>query len=191
MMSKALARTLADRAPQEAALAEAIAQEIGNAIVRTRAIARGLCPVGLSAFGFVNGLEELARSVEERHRVPCQVHGDRSIAIEGNFVAPHLFQIVSEAVNNSVHHSHARKIEIALDSRPAGLLLSVRDDGVGLPKDVDRAAGMGLRTMRHRANLLGATLEICSPPTGGTVVSCLLPAAESPIESTAPTLSRT
>jgi signal transduction histidine kinase len=97
--------------------------------------------------------------------------------IEKDFVASHLFQIVEEAVNNAVRHGQAREIEITLERQPGGMSLRVRDDGVGLPKDVDRSPGMGLRTMRYRAGVMGATFEIHSPATGGTVVSCLLPAA--------------
>ena len=177
MVSKALAQSLARSSIPEAAIAEEIVQGINEAVGRTRSIARGLCPVGLSAFGFVSGVEELARSVEKRHQIQCQVRGPRDVVIEKDFVASHLFQIVEEAVNNAVRHGQAREIEITLERQPGGMSLRVRDDGVGLPKDVDRSPGMGLRTMRYRAGVMGATFEIHSPATGGTVVSCLLPAA--------------
>jgi glucose-6-phosphate-specific signal transduction histidine kinase len=35
----------------------------------------------------------------------------------------------------------------------------VQDDGIGLPEDVDEARGLGMRTMRYRANLVGASLS--------------------------------
>ncbi len=176
MLSKALAQTLRPRSGKEAALAEEIVAGINEAVRRTRTIARGLSPVGLSAFGFVNGLEELARNVEKRHEVRCCVRAPQDVMFQEDFVASHLFQIAEEAVNNAVRHGNARHIEITLARRRDCLSLSIRDDGIGMPKDVARSPGMGLRTMRYRADVLGATFEIQVPPKGGTVVSCVLPA---------------
>jgi signal transduction histidine kinase len=112
------------------------------------------------------------------------------VVIEEDLVASHLFQIVEEATNNAVRHGQPRKIEITVDRSPRGLFLSVRDDGVGLPKDIDHSPGMGLRTMRYRAGVIGATLELQSPPTGGTVVSCLVATSGPPSGTTTPTPTR-
>jgi PAS domain S-box-containing protein len=190
MLSKALAQSLARSSIPEATIAEEIVQGINEAVRRTRAIARGLCPVGLSAYGLINGLEELARSVAKRHGIQCQVRAPQEVVIEADFTASHLFQIVEEAVNNAIRHGRARRIEITVDRQPAGLLVSIRDDGVGMPRKLEDSPGMGLRTMRYRAGVMGATFEIHSPPTGGTIVSCLMPAAGPPNETTPSTCLR-
>lgn len=189
MLSKALAQTLKPGSPKEAALAEEIVQGINEAVRRTRSIAHGLCPVGLSAYGFVNGLEELARQVEKRHGIRCRVRVPQDMIGLEDFAASHLFQIAEEAVNNAVRHSKARHIEITLGRQQTRLSLSVRDDGIGLPKETARSPGMGLRTMRYRADVLGATFEIQSPGRGGTVVSCLLPAPDASPTRTTPNTS--
>ena len=90
--------------------------------------------------------------------------------------ASHLFRIAQEAVTNAVRHGQARHIWIQLAERKDGLLLRVRDDGTGLPKDLAKNRGMGLRTMRYRAELIGAQLELKSEPGQGTLVACLVPA---------------
>ncbi|HVH66718.1 MAG TPA: hypothetical protein VM716_02530 [Gemmatimonadales bacterium] len=52
-------------------------------------------------------------------------------------------------------------------------VLEVRDDGAGMRRDAARSYGMGLRIMRHRASLIGATLELRPAEGGGLVVRCV------------------
>ena len=53
------------------------------------------------------------------------------------------------------------------------LRLEVTDDGRGLGEQVQ--AGVGLQSMRERARELGGRVEVVCPPTGGTVVTAVLP----------------
>jgi signal transduction histidine kinase len=53
----------------------------------------------------------------------------------------------------------------------------VSDDGTGLGAEVQ--AGVGLRSMRERARELGGRVEVACPPSGGTVVTAVLPIAGS------------
>ena len=71
-------------------------------------------------------------------------------------------------------HGKARNISIRLSSDAEGVRLSVGDDGVGLPESFDEKKGMGLRTMRYRANVIGAAFRVAPNPGGGTVVQCAL-----------------
>ena len=80
---------------------------------------------GLSAFGFINALEELARTVEKRYGLRCRVRAPRDIVIGDDRVASHLFHIAEEAVNNAVRHSQARHIEIAV-RRPESAVVAER-----------------------------------------------------------------
>jgi signal transduction histidine kinase len=75
-----------------------------------------------------------------------------------------------EALHNAARHARARRVSLAL--APAGggrWLLTVRDDGVGLP-DEPAAGGMGIANMRRRAAEIGARLECARTPEGGTAV---------------------
>ena len=58
-----------------------------------------------------------------------------------------------------------------------GLRLRVADNGRGLPPDAAEGEGLGLRTMKYRARLIGATLELLRGTSGGTAVVVTLPAA--------------
>jgi two-component system sensor histidine kinase UhpB len=66
--------------------------------------------------------------------------------------------VAHEALTNVARHSGARRAEVALDRDRGRVILSVRDWGRGLP--AGDVAGTGIRGMRERATLIGATLEI-------------------------------
>lgn len=84
-----------------------------------------------------------------------------------------LFRVAQEALTNALRHAQARHIEL-LARRDGGLVrLEIRDDGVGF--DRSAAAGIGLLSMRERAELLGASLELESAPGAGATVRLVAP----------------
>jgi signal transduction histidine kinase len=88
------------------------------------------------------------------------------------------YRIVQEAVNNAVKHAKADTIKVVLILPEApepslSLHIEVCDNGIGLP--VDHAVGIGLHSMRERAEELAGTLTIQSNETNGTRVVVLLP----------------
>jgi signal transduction histidine kinase len=67
---------------------------------------------------------------------------------------------------------------------PAGKICNlVKDDGQGLRKDFGKSQGMGQKIMRHRAETIGATLDIRNHPKGGVIMACTLPAAQEPLSA--------
>jgi signal transduction histidine kinase len=86
-----------------------------------------------------------------------------------------VYRIAQEALTNVVRHAHARRcdIRLALDEITGLLTLSIQDDGCGLP--ALRGVGVGLTSMRERAEELGGTWSIEPVPTGGTCVLARLP----------------
>jgi two-component system, NarL family, sensor kinase len=79
---------------------------------------------------------------------------------------------VLEAVTNAVRHSGARACTVTLAREEGDLLVRVRDDGGGLAED--RRAGVGLESMRERAEELGGTCLVTSDGAG-TRVEARLP----------------
>ncbi len=80
-----------------------------------------------------------------------------------------LFLIFKEAVHNAVRHADASTLDIRLEEVAPSLRLEVRDNGKGFSEDVI-VAGHGLRSMRWRAQQMGASLDITSDPGSGTEV---------------------
>jgi PAS domain S-box-containing protein len=175
LMSKALAQRLTAKSMPEAQVAEEVVRCINDSISQTRAIAHGLCPVELSRAGLRSALREFASDVQRRFHISCRCLADKDILIENPSVASHLFRIVQEAVHNAIRHGAARNLDIRLAKAASRISLEIRDDGTGLPARLAEGKGMGLRTMRYRADSIGAEFTVNRAEGGGTVVSCLLP----------------
>jgi two-component system NarL family sensor kinase len=86
-----------------------------------------------------------------------------------------VYRIVQEALTNVARHAHARTCRVRLSVDRAGgvLELEVRDDGVGMPEG--HRAGVGLSSMRERAEELSGTCVVEPDPEGGTRVLARLP----------------
>jgi signal transduction histidine kinase len=88
-----------------------------------------------------------------------------------------VYQIAREALTNAARHARARscRVHLALQDGPerVELRLEITDDGVGLPDE--RHLGVGLSSMRERAEELGGKFSVESPPEGGTRVVARLP----------------
>lgn len=89
-----------------------------------------------------------------------------------------LFRIAQEALNNVAKHAHASSVVIELDCHVSEYVMSVADDGVGL-RDSDEPdrprRGLGMVTMRERAQAVGGSFQFETPPDGGTRLTVRIP----------------
>jgi two-component system sensor histidine kinase UhpB len=85
-----------------------------------------------------------------------------------------IYRVAQEAMTNIARHADARSARLELRSSDEALVLVVGDDGRGLPGGAT-ASSQGIRGMRERAMLVGATLAIDSGPARGTVVELTIP----------------
>jgi PAS domain S-box-containing protein len=176
MMSEGLHRDLADRSlSQEARTAHRITELIQAIGDEARRLSRGLSPVTLEADGLTLALEELAISTTKLFHIPCRLRCAAPVLIADHIAAIHLFRIAQEAVNNAVRHGKPQRIEVGLQRNRAGLVLTVTDDGRGLPSHIPSGCGMGLHVMRYRADMVGGTIRFERGPKRGTTVTCLMP----------------
>jgi signal transduction histidine kinase len=183
MAGKVLANTLARHELPEAQNAEKVVRLIETAIAHSRSLARGLSPVALHDGNLVEALREFAVSTSELFRVSCVLESPAPAPSPDAETAAQLYRIAQEAVSNAVKHGRADRIVITLTRENRGTLLKVEDNGVGLPDDLPRNGGMGLRIMSHRANRVGATFEVVRGGVGGTEVRCVLPWQEERLEA--------
>jgi len=171
-----LQTTLAEHGTPEADVARRIRKIVELAIDHTSRLARDLATVDLSGENLMAALHGLAAQTRGLFDVCCHVSADGDTPALDPTTAHHIYKIAQEAVTNAIKHGQANAIEIVLASRSGEVALSVRNDGGPFP---DRAAqnGMGLRYMRHRASVIGATLAIRADGDRATVVRCALPVA--------------
>ncbi|HEY3732027.1 MAG TPA: CHASE3 domain-containing protein [Steroidobacteraceae bacterium] len=88
------------------------------------------------------------------------------------------FRLVQESLINVVKHARATHVHVELAERGDELVIVVSDNGTGIELDRREAVGShGLATMRHRVRSFGGTLDIESPPNGGTRLQARIPLA--------------
>jgi signal transduction histidine kinase len=172
-MGRVLQQRLLSRQLAEAENAARLVELVEQAVHRARDIARGLQPLQLDTDGLAVSLQDLAASIEQMFQVRCHVSCDRPVAVEDPSGLIHLYRITQEAISNAIRHGHAKNIYIDLVHVGERLILSIEDDGVGVDPSNTRH-GLGMRTMQHRARLIGAALTIERADGGGTVVSCTM-----------------
>jgi len=85
----------------------------------------------------------------------------------------HVMAVVNEALSNAVRHARARQVQISARQTDGRLMVTIQDDGLGLPPQVE--AGFGLRNMRDRARLLGGQLDVTGAKGKGTTVKLDVP----------------
>ena len=96
-----------------------------------------------------------------------------------------VYRIIQESLNNAIKHSYARHVNIQIKNNELdSFCFSVRDDGVGFAPshieagDAIQGSGLGMKTMRERAEAIGGTLRVLSEPGQGTVIEVVVPLKE-------------
>lgn len=151
---------------------------------RLRAVVAGLRPPALEQLGLTVALRGFLADVGEA----SAVHTDMQVTGEEKRLPPEVelsaFRIAQEAVNNVIRHAGARKLVLTLAFEAAGLRLRVADDGRGFdPGTVNGRSpsrGLGMLSMRERAEIAGGRLTIRSVPGKGTVVEATLKSVSAP-----------
>src|SRR5262249_8702852 len=155
---------------QMADKADKLVAAVEDAKQQARALSRGLMLVDIDTHGLRVALDELAERTRKTYDVECTFECSDNLPLMESFTATHLYRIAREAVHNAVKHAKAKRILIQL-ANGGELALTIRDDGLGI--DASRTTeGDGIRIMRHRAELIGATFSIRRLDERGTVASC-------------------
>ncbi len=174
LMARTLSGKLGKAGTPEADTARRIAETASASVEQVRALASGLIPTELIAQGLPAALRELGARAERLFGLACAVRCRETLPRISDTGLIHLYRVAQESLTNAAKHGRARRalVEIAVKGRR--LTLRVTDDGVGF--DGARSnGGMGLKIMRHRANMLGGTLELRRAQPRGTTVQLTCP----------------
>jgi signal transduction histidine kinase len=133
-----------------------------------REIAHGIHPAMLAEGGLAPSIKTLTR----RSPVPVtlDVRAERRLPEAVEVAA---YYVVSEALTNAAKHAQASIVDVVVSARGRTLHVWVRDDGVG---GADPSRGSGLLGLKDRAEAIGGTMSLRSPPGGGTSIHVELPA---------------
>jgi two-component system, NarL family, sensor kinase len=157
-----------------------IGELVGQTADIVESISRNLRPSVLEILGLVPALRAASTGFAKRTGITARlVCGDAPVRLsaEAELV---LFRVHEEALQNVRQHANARTVVTRLRRQNGSIVLSIRDDGVGVNPDRDpprRAMkeGMGLIGLRERAAYVGGTLEIKSFRGAGMEVTARIP----------------
>ena len=141
--------------------------------VEVRRIARQLRPEALEDLGLQSALAALAVEFGEHAglRIDRRLVPGLPLSQEQELV---VYRIAQEALTNVARHANATEVQLHLERTGRQVVLTVRDDGRGLPAAAFRSSH-GIRGMRERAMLIQAQLTFAAPPAGGTEVQLSIP----------------
>jgi PAS domain S-box-containing protein len=154
---------------------EDIISLVNGAIESTRAMARGLAPVGADRGGLIAGLQSMAVRGMERYGIRAHFNTSLKEPLSlDDGAATHLYRIAQEAFTNAIRHGRVTQVSIDLATAEGTLTLSVQDNGRGFDER-NASNGMGMKLMRYRAQMLGGDVTIASNKGGGVIVRCACP----------------
>jgi predicted ATPase/signal transduction histidine kinase len=150
-----------------------------QALKEMRLLVYELRPPTLEQEGLLGALHQRLNAVERRAGVEAHLMADDLFELPDP-IEEGLYRITQEALNNSLKHSGATSVTVSLGMDNGFMVLEVADNGHGfdLQSDANVRGGMGLSSMRERAERLGGSLEIRSTVGEGTTVLVQIPAME-------------
>ncbi|MBA2475226.1 MAG: PAS domain S-box protein [Actinobacteria bacterium] len=154
--------------PGEAqALLAGAREELAVALAELRELAQGIHPSVLVERGLAPALQTVA----SRAPIPVEV-----LSVPSGRLPPSVeiaaYYLVSEALANVAKHAQASRATVAVDRSGDRVTIEVSDDGVG---GADANGGSGLRGLADRISTLAGSLDVVSPPGGGTTVRAAIP----------------
>jgi PAS domain S-box-containing protein len=147
-------------------------------------------PPGLEELGLLAALREHAEQVAQRSGLELEVRGAEPQPRLPPATEIALFRVAQEALTNIVKHAHASAAAVALAAEPGRVTLTIADNGAGFDSGVQStlpgSRGMGMASMRERAEAVGGRPRIESAPGRGTRVIVEVPHIAAPRAAHAP-----
>jgi signal transduction histidine kinase/ligand-binding sensor domain-containing protein len=146
-----------------------------QALKEMRLLVYELQPPELEREGLVRALRKRLEAVEGRAGVEARLEVDEFVKLPGN-VEGELYRIAQEALNNALKHAAAGSVVLYLRQSNGNFEMEIVDDGVGFdPEATPDRGGLGLKSIRDRAEHIGGSVTIRSQPGEGTSVKVSVP----------------
>ncbi len=165
----------ANREPELQKQATKCLRTLEETIAEVRRISRDLRPSVLDDMGLAAALVSLGKEFQSQSGITVDVAAERCHARLSEGAKTALYRVVQECMTNVARHSGASEVSISLRVGEHDLILSVEDNGVGLPHPLPRSGGLGFRNMRERIETYGGTLGFGRRSSGGTRIKVQIP----------------
>ena len=157
----------AEGSPLRAELRE-MAETAQTLLDKVRGLSQTLHPSILEQAGLERTIDWYLSTVERRFGINVSYEREGPAVPLDSPASIHVYRVLQEALSNVARHSGASHAWVRLRGRDGALELEVEDHGKGLLAAPRR--GLGIVTMRERAELIGGTIDFLTPPEGGTLV---------------------
>jgi PAS domain S-box-containing protein len=144
-------------------------------LAEMRALILELRPDVLEREGLAASLTKYAEALSRRHGVDVKTELIAEPSLPSN-VKEALYRVAYEALNNTIKHADAHRVDVELTASGGTVVLTVCDDGNGFNPQATYPGHFGLQSMRERVERLSGTLVIESQPGAGTCVRATVPA---------------
>jgi PAS domain S-box-containing protein len=174
--TEGFARLIKEENAEEAQELQSIIGMIQSSMTEVRKIQNDLRPANLDELGFLAAISGFCDKYQETYiGIKIDKRTDISEHDMPEYLKTPIFRIFQEALNNAAKHSRASRIGVFIQKNQDRIELAIEDNGVGFEMDHMRYAsaygrGLGLYSMRERAELSGGFLEIKSAPGKGTAI---------------------
>ncbi len=157
-----------------------------QALKEMRLLVYELRTAALETDGLVDALQQRLDAVEKRANVEARLLVEEMVELPV-MVEEGLYRIAQEALNNILKHAAATSVTVRLKANSEQAELEVSDNGRAFdPANLANGGGLGLTSMRERAERLGGSLTIISQPGEGTQVIARVPMRRSWSKPTLP-----
>lgn len=174
--------TMIERAPVTSDRAQlqsrirSMVEFVDKTIPAVQRIVTQLRPSVLDDLGLVAAIEWQCRDFQKHTGIACACTASTEDIRLDPAPATAVFRICQEALTNVARHASATTVTVSLEDKPGHLVLTVQDNGVGIPEEkVTDPQSLGLLGIRERASLFGGRLSIKGSPGKGTTVTLYLP----------------
>ncbi|MEO8594582.1 MAG: sensor histidine kinase [Candidatus Solibacter sp.] len=148
---------------------------VQSTLEKVRALSQALHPVVLEEAGVESAIDAYLPVFERRTGIAVRYTRAGDAWTVGREQSIHLYRVLQEALNNVARHSGAKQAEVRLAFTGERLILEVEDNGSGF--GIRRQDGLGLVSMRERAEIAGGRIEFLSGAQGGALVRFTVPAS--------------
>jgi len=148
---------------------------VDEVIEELRRLSHALKPAVLDDFTFLEALQSLVDRLREESGIDIILRHDGLGDRDNNMVETVAFRIIQEALTNVLRHAGVESAEVDVREHGRALHVRIADAGVGFEVSDPSEAGIGMKGMSERAELIGGTFTVDSAPHRGTVINVTLP----------------
>jgi signal transduction histidine kinase len=158
-------------------LATKISKMTQQAAEEARKISHRMDAGALHQFGLQAAIQDLLGAINSIENIQLIANVDLS-ENPTNEIGLNMYRVLQELINNTLKHAHAKTITLDISQvNDEYISFIYEDDGIGLKKDVQHSAGMGLRNIVARIEKLQGTISFEEKPTRGFSVVIEIPLA--------------